>query len=217
MILLFSVVGIFVLFALKYFIDKKDNANIKVKEFIVSKKFLEAVTELIVIILGATIAINFTNIQEKKENKQRTIALLEATKSEIEESYNLNSAFISKYDEGNFTIGELKYNASCNLSTLNKVLDNDMVIVTITPISYQVLCNNMDNANIFNDMRNNADNEDGNIYTYVKGINSHLETILYEIDNEILYLKGKYTEKNVQNKYYEHIETKCISIDTENN
>jgi Mn2+/Fe2+ NRAMP family transporter len=94
MILLFSVVGIFVLFALKYFIDKKDNANIKVKEFIVSKKFLETVTELIVIILGATIAINFTNIQEKKENKQRTIALLEATKSEIEESYNLNSAFI---------------------------------------------------------------------------------------------------------------------------
>ena len=80
MILLFSVVGIFVLFALKYFIDKKDNANIKVKEFIVSKKFLETVTELIVIILGATIAINFTNIQEKKENKQRTIALLEATK-----------------------------------------------------------------------------------------------------------------------------------------
>ena len=76
---------------------------------------------------------------------------------------------------------------------------------------------NMDNANIFNDMRNNADNEDGNIYTYVKGINSHLETILYEIDNEILYLKGKYTEKNVQNKYYKHIETKYIPIDTENN
>lgn len=74
-----------------------------------------------------------------------------------------------------------------------------------------------DNANIFNDMRNNADNEDGNIYTYVKGINSHLETILYEIDNEILYLKGKYTEKNVQNKYYKHIETKYIPIDTENN
>ena len=185
MILLFSVVSIFVLFALKYFIDKKDDANIKVKEFIVSKKFLETVTELIGIILGATIAINFTNIQEKKENKQRTIALLEATKSEIEESYNLNSAFISKYDEGNFTIGELKYNASCNLSTLN--------------------------------MRNNADNEDGNIYTYVKGINSHLETILYEIDNEILYLKGKYTEKNVQNKYYKHIDTKYIPIDTENN
>lgn len=40
MILLFSVVGIFVLFALKYFIDKKDNANIKVKEFIVSKDLL---------------------------------------------------------------------------------------------------------------------------------------------------------------------------------
>ena len=56
-------------FALKYFIDKKDDANIKVKEFIVSKKFLETVTELIVIILGATIAINFTNIQEKKENR----------------------------------------------------------------------------------------------------------------------------------------------------
>lgn len=72
MILLFSVVGIFVLFALKYFIDKKDNANIKVKEFIVSKKFLETVTELIVIILGATIAINFTNIQEKRKiNKEQ--------------------------------------------------------------------------------------------------------------------------------------------------
>ena len=37
------------------------------------------------------------------------------------------------------------------------------------------------------------------------------------MDNEILYLKGKYTEKNVQNKYYKHIETKYIPIDTENN
>lgn len=156
----------------------------------------------------------YKEIQEYVKNKYD----LHVTNLYIaQESYNLNSAFISKYDEGNFTIGELKYNASCNLSTLNKVLDNDMVIVTITPISYQVLCNNMDNANIFNDMRNNADNEDGNIYTYVKGINSHLETILYEIDNEILYLKGKYTEKNVQNKYYKHIETKYIPIDTENN
>ena len=45
-------------------------------------------------------------------------------------------------------------------------------------------------------MRNNADNEDGNIYTYVKGINSHLETILYEIDNEIIIFEGKiYREK----------------------
>lgn len=66
-------------------------------------------------------------------------------------------------------------------------------------------------------MRNNSDNEDENIYTYVKCINSHLETILYEIDSEILYLKGKYTEKNVQNKYYKYIETKYIPIDTENN
>ena len=40
---------------------------------------------------------------------------------------------------------------------------------------------------------------------------------LNNIDNEILYLKGKYTEKNVQNKYYKHIETKYIPIDTENN
>ena len=154
MILILSIIGIFGLLFLEYYIYKRDNSNIKIRQFILSNKFFEVLIELIIIVLGATIAINFSNLQEQKKDKEKSIALLKAAKVEIEESYNMNKHYISMYDEKKIGIGELKYNTSYNISTLNKI-----------------------------------------------------------IDNEILHLKGRSTEKNLEKKYSSYIKLKYKRID----
>lgn len=69
-------------------------------------------------------------------------------------------------------------------------------MVTITPLSYRIFCNNLDNANKFNTLLMKADAKDENIYRYVNAIDSHLENILFEINNEILHLKGEVQKKS---------------------
>lgn len=213
MILILSIIGILGLLFLEYYIYKRDNSNIKIRQFILSNKFFEVLIELIIIVLGATIAINFSNLQEQKKDKEKSIALLKAAKVEIEESYNMNKHYISMYDEKKIGLGELKYNTSYNISTLNKIIDNDTVMVTITPLSYRIFCNNLDNANKFNTLLMKADAKDENIYRYVNAIDSHLENILFEINNEILHLKGRSTEKNLEKKYSSYIKLKYKRID----
>ena len=213
MILILSIIGIFGLLFLEYYIYKRDNSNIKIRQFILSNKFFEVLIELIIIVLGATIAINFSNLQEQKKDKEKSIALLKAAKVEIEESYNMNKHYISMYDEKKIGIGELKYNTSYNISTLNKIIDNDTVMVTITPLSYRIFCNNLDNANKFNTLLMKADAKDENIYRYVNAIDSHLENIIFEINNEIFNLKGRSTEKNLEKKYSSYIKLKYKRID----
>lgn len=214
MILIFTIIGIFVLFLLKYYIYNKENRGIKLKEFLISKKFCETLIELMIIVLGATIAINFTNIQEKQKDKQNAIDLLEEARFEIYESYKLNKVLIEQYDQKNIGIVQLKYNAKNNNATLRKILDNSMIIVTISSLSYRVLCNNVDNANSFYDFIARADKKDKAIYTYIRTMNSHLETIMFEIDNEILYLKGKRSEKNLKVMYNHYFNTKYKSVDS---
>ncbi len=67
MILILSIIGIFGLLFLEYYIYKRDNSNIKIRQFILSNKFFEVLIKLIIIVLGATIAINFSNLQEQKK------------------------------------------------------------------------------------------------------------------------------------------------------
>lgn len=110
MILILSIIGIFGLLFLEYYIYKRDNSNIKIRQFILSNKFFEVLIKLIIVVLGATIAINFSNLQEQKKDKEKSIALLKAAKVEIEESYNMNKHYISMYDEKKIGLGELKYN-----------------------------------------------------------------------------------------------------------
>ena len=55
---------------------------------------------------------------------------------------------------------------------------------------------------------------DKGIYTYIRTMNSHLETIMFEIDNEILYLKGKRSEKNLKVMYNHYFNTKYKSVDS---
>lgn len=121
---------------------------------------------------------------------------------------------IEQYDQKNIGVAQLKYNVKNNNATLRKILDNSMIIVTISSLSYRVLCNNVDNANNFYDFIARADKKDKGIYTYIRTMNSHLETIMFEIDNEILYLKGKRSEKNLKVMYNHYFNTKYKSVDS---
>lgn len=210
MVWLFTIVGVVVLFGCNYLNYKKENT--KIKDFFINKIFRETLAELIIVVLGVTIAINFTDILEKKEAKEKLITLLEVSKTEIENTYNFNEYFISEYDKSNISISELKYNSKFNVSTLDNILGNDMVIVTLTPLSYSVFCNNIDIAKDFYTLISEANKDDEYISMYVKALNSHLETILFEIDNEISYLDGKKSEEDINANYQKYFSSKYIPI-----
>ena len=210
---LFTIVGVVVLFGCNYLNYKKENT--KIKGFFINKIFRETLAELIIVVLGVTIAINFSDKLEKKEAKEKLITLLEVSKTEIESTYNFNKFFISEYDKSNISISELKYNSKFNVSTLDNILSNDMVIVTLTPLSYSVLCNNINIAKDFYALISDADKDDEYIYVYVKALNSHLETILFEIDNEISYLDGKKSEVDINANYQNYFSSKYIPITEE--
>ena len=53
-----------------------------------------------------------------------------------------------------------------------------MVIVTITPISYQVLCNNMDNANIARLESGNTNPTIRTLYKISRGLNVKLKELV---------------------------------------
>lgn len=212
MVWVMSFIGIVFLVILNYMIYRRENPDGKTRMFIRSKKCWETLIELIVIVLGATLAINFSDIQQARDNKEKVVLLLEASRGEVATSYLANEYWISKYETKEATLGELKYNLHYNIRTLDNLLDNDVVIITLTPISYSVFCNQIDLTNFFNKKLQESEEDDEYIYTYIKALNSHLENILFEIDNEILYLEGEYKAKEVEIKYNEFLKSKYIPI-----
>ena len=160
MIWALSIIGIVSLVILNYMIYSRENPNAKIIWFVRSVQCWETLVELIVIVLGATLAINFSDMQSERENKEKVISLLEASRGEVGDSYAVNEYWISMYDANEATLGELKYNASYNIRTLDNILDNDVVIITLTPMSYSVFCNQIDLAGDFNEKIQEAENND---------------------------------------------------------
>lgn len=94
-----SIIGIISLLFLSYMIYRSDVTNPTITNFIISKDFFDTLREFILVILAATIAMNFSNIQDKKITKEKMITLLELSKSEIDSSYTQNQYFIDEYDK----------------------------------------------------------------------------------------------------------------------
>ena len=59
------------------------------KEFIKSQQLWNVIKELLVIILGVTLAINFTSAVEERETKEKVIKMLDSIDLEIQTEYDL--------------------------------------------------------------------------------------------------------------------------------
>ena len=184
---------------------QEDNAKIKsFFGFLMSVNFLKTIIELLVIILGATIAISFTQITEKKQARERMASLLKLAEAQITTSYAKNNFFLKRYDEDKGSIGELKYNSSCETSFIEYILENNEALITLTPFTISVLYSNNTNAKNFYETVNKADEKDENVKIYVQSINSHLNLMDEAIKAEIDYLEGRSSEEEIQ-KYYNDI------------
>lgn len=183
---------------------QEDNEKIKsFFRFLMSVNFLKTIIELLVIILGATIAISFTQITEKKQAQERMASLLKLAEDQITTSYKSNVHFLTRYDKGKASIGELKYNSSCETIFIEYLLENNEALTTLTPFTISVLYNNNRNAKLFYETVNKADDKDENIKIYVQSINLHLILMDVAIKDEIDYLEGRSSEEEIQKHYHE--------------
>lgn len=87
--LLITCLGIFILFIIQFILYKKKQ-NTGLKKFLKSEQLLDIFKELLIIILGATIALNFTNVEEKEKTKETVMKLLEVTYNDISMQYVTN-------------------------------------------------------------------------------------------------------------------------------
>lgn len=143
MIWIFSIIGVCLLFICSYASFRQGNKTSSVKSFLIDKSFRDMLIELIIVVLGVTIAINFSDVVEKRKTDSRMIELLKLGSAEVTSCYNLNEFWLSSYKEEGASLGHVKYNAQANVKTLENILNNESVMVSITPTTYVGLSNHI--------------------------------------------------------------------------
>lgn len=187
---------IFVIDLMQALFREKREEKISVKKilkgYIKGEKFWKNVTEILIIVLGVTLATQVNDKHEKSKQKDKLVDLLQASQNEIEASLSFNNCFCELYENDKVTITFLK-NADCTLNTLEKIVENDDMIINMSSVSYSTFCNYIDLAYGSYKAIKEADNEDETILLEMKGLCKEQELLLFQIHNEIAYLSGEYT------------------------
>ena len=119
MVWIFSVLGVCLMFTCSFFNYRQENNTDSFKSYLKDKSFREITIELIVVILGVTLAINFSEILDKRETNARMKELLELGCAEVIASYNANEILLKSYKEKSTSVAEIKYNG-VTVKTLTK-------------------------------------------------------------------------------------------------
>lgn len=209
--LMITYLGVLILFVIQFILYKKKQ-NRGLKKFLKSEQLIEILKELLVIILGATVALNFTNAEEKKQTKEVVMRLLEVVYNDMGMQYAANETLLNNYERGEMNAQQIQYNVQYNMALLENMLSNDTVITNISPLIYSMLVNDSRNlVSFYESMEENSDNEEY-IITMISGMNSHNENIRWALDKEIKHLKGEYKESELEEIYQEYINSKYIEI-----
>lgn len=175
-------------------------------------KLLDLVKELLIIFIGAFIALYVTNYSENMDEKEKVMKLFDIASSEISMEYAHNQYLLEQYDADSMEIGEGYYNTVNYTDVLENLMDNDIVMVTLSAEGYGRILNDMRILNDVYDRLMKLDSKDESIITYVKMMNSHCENLLYAMEVEGKYLNGQYSEKDVHTLYSDYISDKFIPI-----
>lgn len=210
--LVISCIGMCVLFIIQFWLYKrKESAGIM--SFIKSDFLLEIIKDFLIVLLGATLALNCTDYVESRQTKEFVIKLLEITRNDIAAEYAGNTFLLTRYNEGKMSAAEVKVNVQNHSELIDTVLENDTVMITMSPLMYYMILNNVRILNQFYDSLNNISEDEEFVATIVLGMNRHAENILMALDASIEHLKGNYTDQNLDSVYqayldrYEIIET----------
>jgi len=210
MVTIISCMGIIGLFYIQFRLYKAEELR-GVKEFFKSRQLWEEVKEFLVIILGVTLAINFTNAVENKQTQEKVMKMLDTLTGEISAQIIMNEYFVNEYNEDKINDAELRNNAKCSTALIENILNNDTVIVTASPVMYGMMINNVDLINEFWSTVDNAQGED--LVIAIKGINNHFRNILWAIQSETEYLQGKSTQSDLKKAYNEYMRSVYTIID----
>ncbi|MBD5395215.1 MAG: hypothetical protein HDR71_13330 [Lachnospiraceae bacterium] len=209
--LIITCLGILILFVIQFVLYKK-NQNGSLKKIFKSEQLLDVLKELLVIILGATVALNFTNVEEKKQTKETVMRLLEVTYSDISMQYVANEILLDNYKQERMSAQQVKYNTQYNTALFENVLNNDTVITNISPLMYSMLVNDFRNLSLFYESLEEYSDNDEYVITMISNMNSHNENIMWALEKEIKHLKGEYKEQELKDLYQEYISSKYVEI-----
>lgn len=206
--------GIIILIVIQLILYKRnENKPVKsfntIKTFIISNSFLDVIKELLVILLGVTLALNFSSIVERNQTKEKVIKLLEVARDEMEEAHYSNIFFTSLYEQGDIEVALVKANIKDYSETLKNILANDTIMTTISPFMYGHLLSDIRSLNAFYEYLDKVSDDESN-RSVILSINFTSERILLELDAEIKHLQGIYCEQDLRDildKYLdEHFE-----------
>lgn len=210
--IIITIVGICILLLIQFITYTKNNGELKT--FVKSEQILDIFKEIIIILISTTLALNFASIDDNNKNCETVIKLLEVTQNDINTQYMHNTYFVDEYNNGTIDAQMLKANITKNSALIESILDNDMVMTTVSPLMYSVLISDLRNLKSFYNHLSNAENEE-NIVTMALSINSHSENILWALDIEIKHLQKQYSDKDLHSLYREYIDSKYEIIETQ--
>ena len=204
-----SGVGVFFLLVLRIWSVWMDRPAQEVKKHF-KKEMIRAAVEFLAILLSVTIGINFDEWQQNKQQKEQIMALLEVSVGEINSSVSLNEFFLRPYEnlEEGQTVSEtaagvLKSNAACKVASIEKILDMESVMVTLSPGAYNVMCNCIENAQKAFAYLQTLDykTEANEIGTVTQSVNVHLQMLMSIIELEQRCLEGELSPEQVMIEY----------------
>lgn len=166
--------------------------------FLKSENLLRAIAEFLVIVLGATIAINCTEIYEKRQRQTQVASLLKLAEQQIEYSYNFNESLLKQYNESKEEVGVLKYNVTSQIDLVELILENNDALITLTPFTISMLKSGINNISNTNKRIEKADNKDKDLALYVSMINTNLNLMKESIKYERDYIEGKSSKDELQ-------------------
>lgn len=213
-----TVLSIILLLIIQFLLHKNTVGRFELKwekilEFIKNIEILDLTKELLIIFIGAFIALYVTNYSENLDEKEKVIKLFNIASSEISTEYAQTQFFLEQYDAGSMEAEEVYYNINNYTGVLENLMDNDIVMVTLSAEGYARILNDLRILNDVYDRLMKLDSKNENVITYVKMMNSHCENLLFAMEIEEKYLNGQYSEKDIHTLYSDYISDKYIPID----
>lgn len=204
-------VGFIMLLLKNYFEHKKVSSNKKItssrKEFfykiLFSENICEYITSILVTFVSVFLAIYFTNSDIHKQEVKKTKDLLQVSLNEVEEVHDIIKRYHLKvYDM------DTNYVESFNAipfhvpMVIEDVIKTDVVIENVSVQTYSAIITCVRYLNTLQERIENEENEE-QLYIYVRAINMILTILEESIENEISYINGDITMDEVVNSIKE--------------
>lgn len=191
--------GLFMLLLINFFKHKKDSYC----KIFFSENVCEYIINILVTFVSVFLAIIFTNSDVHKQEVEKTKDLLQGSLNEVEEVHDIIKRYHLKVYDMDANYVELFNAVPFHVPIVIKdVIKTDIVIENVSVQSYGTIITCIRYLNILQERIENEENEE-QLYIYVRAINMILTILEESIENEIRYITGDITIDEVENSIRE--------------